>query len=81
MIQSLGISFEQNKIPVEIFGIMPGGTTTDLNNNATGPYMKTVQEGGKVIVDLLLDGKNHQGQVINEWGVPAEYGAKDSVQA
>jgi NAD(P)-dependent dehydrogenase (short-subunit alcohol dehydrogenase family) len=68
MIQSLGISFEQNNIPVEIFGVMPGGTTTDLNNNATGPFMKSVSEGGKVIVDLLLDGKNYQGCVVNEWG-------------
>jgi NAD(P)-dependent dehydrogenase (short-subunit alcohol dehydrogenase family) len=73
MIQSLGVSFTQNQIPVEIFGIMPGGITTDLNNNATGPFMKTVSEGGKLIVNLLTNGKNYQGQVINQAGEPATY--------
>ncbi|MDR0861427.1 MAG: SDR family NAD(P)-dependent oxidoreductase [Oscillospiraceae bacterium] len=77
MIQSLAVSFEQGKIPVEMFGIMPGGVTTDLNGNSTGPHMKTVAEGGKVVVDLLLDGKNHQGQIIDQWGTPAEYGARN----
>jgi NAD(P)-dependent dehydrogenase (short-subunit alcohol dehydrogenase family) len=74
MIQILGAKFKQNNIPVEIFGIMPGGTTTDLNNNTTGPYMKTTVQAGKLIVDLLLNGKNYQGQVVDEKGVPAVYG-------
>ncbi|MDR1908616.1 MAG: SDR family NAD(P)-dependent oxidoreductase [Spirochaetaceae bacterium] len=81
MIQSLGASFKQNSIPVEIFGVMPGGITTDLNNNSTGPFMKTVSAGGKVIVDLLLNGENYQGQVINEWGVSAEYDTKYSLKS
>jgi NAD(P)-dependent dehydrogenase (short-subunit alcohol dehydrogenase family) len=76
MIQSLAISFEQGNIPVEIFGVMPGGVTTDLNGNSTGPYMKTVVEGGKVVVDLLTDGKNYQGQIIDERGVPEKYGSR-----
>jgi NAD(P)-dependent dehydrogenase (short-subunit alcohol dehydrogenase family) len=77
MIQSLAISFEQGGIPVEIFGVMPGGVTTDLNGNSTGPHMKTVAEGGRVIVDLLTDGKSYQGQIVDQYGAAAQYGARD----
>lgn len=73
MIQAFGLNFTQNNIPVEIFGVLPGGITTDLNGNTTGSFMKTLPEGGKVIVDLLTDGKNHQGQILNEFGVAMDY--------
>ncbi|GFH40366.1 SDR family NAD(P)-dependent oxidoreductase [Lactococcus insecticola] len=80
MIEAFGQSFTKQAIPVEIFGIMPGGITTDLNGNATGPHMKTVVEGGKLIVDLLTNGKNFQGQVINEYGVAMAYEANYMLQ-
>ena len=73
MTQTLGLNFQQAEKPLEIFGIMPGGTTTDLNGNAKGPHMKTAQEAGKLIADIILDGKNHNGEIINYNGAVADY--------
>jgi len=73
MIQTLGQNFRQARKPLEIFGIMPGGTTTDLNGNATGPYMQTAQEAGKAITGIILDGKNHNGEIILHSGAIADY--------
>lgn len=76
MIENFGFEFEQNKIPVEIFGVMPGAVTTDLNGNMTGAWFKTAAQAGKLIIDLLTDGKNHQGKILNEFGVAMDYEAK-----
>ena len=73
MTQSLGQNFEREEKSLEIFGIMPGGTTTDLNDNLTGPHMKTPFEAGKIITDIILDGKNYNGQIINYNGAVADY--------
>jgi len=73
MTQTLGQNFKQAGKPLEIFGIMPGGTTTDLNGNSTGPNMQTAEEAGKLITNLILDGKNHNGQVILRNGAAADY--------
>ena len=73
MTQSLGQNFKQAGKSLEIFAIMPGGTTTDLNGNSTGPHMKTAREAGKLITDIILDGKNHNGQVINHNGAVVDY--------
>ncbi|HBF36400.1 MAG TPA: carbonyl reductase [Firmicutes bacterium] len=73
MTQSLAQNFKQAGKSLEIFAIMPGGTTTDLNGNSTGPHMKTAREAGKLITDIILDGKNHNGQVINYNGAVADY--------
>ena len=73
MTKSWGLTFKQRNIPVEIFAIMPGGVTTELNGYHTGPGMKTVQQAGKLIVDILKDGKTHNGEVINHDGTLADY--------
>ncbi|OOM77637.1 SDR family NAD(P)-dependent oxidoreductase [Clostridium sp. BL-8] len=73
MTQTLALNFQQAGKPLEIFGIMPGGTTTDLNGNSTGPHMKTAEEAGKLITDIILDGKNHNGEIINYNGAVADY--------
>ena len=73
MIQSLGQNFRDTGKPLEVFGIMPGGTTTDLNGNSTGPHMQTAREAGKLITDIILDGKNHNGEVILKGGAVADY--------
>jgi len=73
MIQSLGENFRQAGKPLEIFGIMPGGTTTYLNGNSTGPGMQTAREAGKLITDIILDGKNHNGEIILKGGAVADY--------
>jgi NAD(P)-dependent dehydrogenase (short-subunit alcohol dehydrogenase family) len=73
MTQSLAQNFRLWGKPLEIFGIMPGATTTDLNGNSTGERFKTAEEAGKLIVAIILDGKNHNGEVINENGAVADY--------
>jgi len=73
MTQTLGQNFRQAGKPLEIFGIMPGGTTTDLNGNSTGPHMQTAEAAGKLIADIILDGRNHNGEVILRGGTVADY--------
>ena len=73
MTQTLAQNFRNAGKPLEIFGIMPGGTTTDLNGNSTGPHMQTVQQAGKLITDIILDGKNHNGEVLLRTGAAADY--------
>ncbi|MCL2834347.1 MAG: SDR family NAD(P)-dependent oxidoreductase [Treponema sp.] len=71
--QTLGQNFKQAGKPLEIFGIMPGGTTTDLNGNTKGPHMQTAEEAGKLITSIILDGKNHNGEVLLRSGAAADY--------
>ena len=73
MTQTLGHNFAQAGKPLEIFGIMPGGTTTDLNGNTVGPNMQTAQEAGRLITGIILDGKNHNGEVLLRNGAAANY--------
>ncbi|AQY51789.1 carbonyl reductase [Listeria weihenstephanensis FSL R9-0317] len=73
MTQSFAQNFMQAGKAVEIFGIMPGGVTTDLNDNMTGDFMKTVPEAGKLITDIIFDGINHNGEIINFNGKVADY--------
>jgi hypothetical protein len=81
MVAAFGLYYTKNNISVEIFGVMPGGVTTDLNGNKTGPFMKTLAQGGKIIVDLLTNGKNYQGKVLNEYGVAMDYEANYLLKA
>jgi NAD(P)-dependent dehydrogenase (short-subunit alcohol dehydrogenase family) len=73
MTQSLAQNFRQKSRTLEIFAIMPGATTTDLNGNSTGERFKTAEATGKLITDIILDGNNHNGEVINEKGAVADY--------
>ncbi|MCL2826988.1 MAG: SDR family oxidoreductase, partial [Eggerthellaceae bacterium] len=73
MTQTLARNFEQAGRSLEIFGIMPGGIATDLNNYEKGPHMKTLQEGGELITGIILDGKHHNGEIINANGALADY--------
>jgi NAD(P)-dependent dehydrogenase (short-subunit alcohol dehydrogenase family) len=73
MAQSLAQNFTEKNKSVEIFSIMPGATTTDLNGNITGEHVKTAEEAGKLIAGFILDGKNHNGEVINYNGAVVDY--------
>ncbi len=68
LIQSIAVDFYRDKLPVSIFGIFPGGVSTDINNHRKGPYMKSVEEGGKFVASILLDGRNHNGELIGPDG-------------
>jgi len=65
MTKSLGLAFTEKRIPLEIFAVTPGGTSTDLNGHIEGPHVKTPEQAASVIVGFLFDGANHNGQVIN----------------
>ncbi|MCL2882002.1 MAG: SDR family NAD(P)-dependent oxidoreductase [Coriobacteriia bacterium] len=73
MIQTLGQNFREAGRTLEIFGIMPGGTTTDLNGNSTGSHMQTAREAGELIARIICDGKNHNGEIIMHNGTIADY--------
>ncbi|MDR1317897.1 MAG: SDR family NAD(P)-dependent oxidoreductase [Spirochaetales bacterium] len=73
MAQSLAQNFTEKSKAVEIFSIMPGATTTDLNGNITGEYVKTAGESGRLVVGFILDGKNHNGEVLSESCAAADY--------
>ena len=73
MTKSWGINFDKMNIPVQIFAVMPGGVSTDLNNHITGEGVKTPEKAAEWIVGLALDEINHNGQVINNDGRLANY--------
>lgn len=64
MIKLFAKYFKKHKISVEIFGVMPGGITTDLNNNQIGFLMRTVNEGAQSIVNVIMDKRNHNGKIL-----------------
>jgi NAD(P)-dependent dehydrogenase (short-subunit alcohol dehydrogenase family) len=64
MMESLNIEFEQNNIPVEIYSIHPGPTTTDLNGNMTAPGFHTIDEVAEKFSHILTDGQNHAGELV-----------------
>lgn len=68
-----GIEFKEQQLPIEIFALMPGGVTTDLNNNLTGPGFKTPQVAAEIAVNLITDNVNRSGQVVNFDGTIANY--------
>ncbi|MDR1765377.1 MAG: SDR family NAD(P)-dependent oxidoreductase [Lachnospiraceae bacterium] len=65
MTQSLGVDFRKHGKPVEIFAVMPGATTTDLNGNSTGRGFKTAAQAGQLIADIILDGREHNCEIID----------------
>lgn len=73
MTKSWGMSFEKENIPVEIFTVMPGAVSTDLNGNMTGDFVKTPAQAAELIVNFVLNDENHNGQVINYDGTLSVY--------
>lgn len=69
MIKMFGLSFKRHHIPVEIFGVMPGGVSTDLNHHLKNPLMRSVSDGARVVVNLVNDQHNHQGKIVTDYGV------------
>ncbi|PTF13724.1 SDR family NAD(P)-dependent oxidoreductase [Staphylococcus devriesei] len=64
MIKLFARDFKKNNIPVEIFGVMPGGVTTDLNKNMKGFYMRSVNEATQSIAKVATDKHNHNGKIL-----------------
>lgn len=64
MTSIMAMDLDRNHIPVEIFNIHPGATTTDLNNHYNGPGSHMPEIIGQKIEKIINDGKHHQGEFI-----------------
>lgn len=72
MTSIMGMEFEKNNLPVEIFNIHPGATTTDLNNHYTGPGAHSIDVVSEKISAVINDGKKHQGEFIELYPIVDE---------
>jgi NAD(P)-dependent dehydrogenase (short-subunit alcohol dehydrogenase family) len=76
MTMVFGVEFAKAGSKRQIFGVMPGAAATDLNGETEGPrargYVKSAREAGKLITAFILDGKNHNGRLINWDGIEIE---------
>ncbi len=67
------LEFEQKGVPVEIFAVMPGAVSTDLNGHIQGDFVRTTENAAELILSFFFDDQNHNGQVINEDGSVVNY--------
>lgn len=68
----MAMEFEQNNVPVEIFTVHPGPTTTDLNGNMALPGFHTIDNVGEKMVTLIEDGHSHQGEFLELYPIVKE---------
>lgn len=68
----MALDFKTRKVPVEIFDIHPGATTTDLNNHYTGPGAHSVDVVADKIEQVIDDGESHQGEFIELYPIVDE---------
>lgn len=72
MMGIMALEFEQNKIPVEIFSVHPGPTTTDLNGNMALPGFHDIDTVGEKMAALINDGQQHNGEFIELYPIVKE---------
>lgn len=72
MMGVMAMEFKQNNIPVEIFSVHPGPTTTDLNGNMDLPGFHTTDKVGEKFATLINDGKSHNGEFIELYPIVKE---------
>ena len=72
MMGVMAVEFQQNNIPVEIFSVHPGPTTTDLNGNMSLPGFHDIDTVGQKFAELLNDGKSHQGEFVELYPIVKE---------
>jgi len=75
MTMIFGVEFAKTGSKRQIFGVMPGATATDLNGEAVGAHggwFKSARDAGNLIAGFALDGKNHNGRLINWDGTEIE---------
>ena len=72
MMGVMAVYFEQKHIPVEIFSVHPGPTTTDLNGNMALPGFHDIDTVGKSFAELINDGKAHNGEFIELYPIVKE---------
>lgn len=72
MMGVMAMEFQQNNVPVEIFSVHPGPTTTDLNGNMSLPGFHDIDTVGKSFAELINDGKAHNGEFIELYPIVKE---------
>ncbi|MBF1637014.1 MAG: SDR family NAD(P)-dependent oxidoreductase [Prevotella sp.] len=72
MTSIIAMEFDKNNLPIDIFDIHPGATTTDLNNHYTGPGSHSVDVVSEKIAAVINDGKRHQGEFIELYPIVDE---------
>jgi NAD(P)-dependent dehydrogenase (short-subunit alcohol dehydrogenase family) len=72
MMGVMATEFQQNNLPVEIFSVHPGPTTTDLNGNMSLPGFHDIETVGSKMAELINDGKKHQGEFIELYPIVKE---------
>ena len=72
MMGVMAMEFQQKNMPVEIFSVHPGPTTTDLNGNMALPGFHNIETVGEKMAELINDGKNHQGEFIELYPIVKE---------
>lgn len=72
MTQVMAMEFKQKDIPVETYSIHPGPTTTDLNGNMALPGFHNIDNVGEKVAELINDGKNHNGEMIELYPIVEE---------
>ena len=65
MTDNFAFEFAQRKMSAQIFGIMPGVVSTDLNNHVQGPHVKTPAQAARQMIPVILDEKNLNGKIID----------------
>ncbi|WEV58164.1 SDR family NAD(P)-dependent oxidoreductase [Ligilactobacillus acidipiscis] len=68
LLQTLAVDVINQKIPISIFGIFPGGVSTEINGYRQGDYMKDVATGAKEIINTMLAKKDYNGKIIDSKG-------------
>lgn len=64
----MAVDIANQKLSISIFGIFPGSVSTDLNGHRQGAYMKNASDGAKEIVNIILDDKPHNSDIIGPKG-------------
>ena len=72
MMGVMATEFQQAGIPVEIFSVHPGPTTTDLNGNMVLPGFHDIYTVGRMFAELINDGQTHQGEFIELYPIVKE---------
>ena len=72
MMGVMAIEFQQQAVPLEIFSVHPGPTTTDLNGNMALPGFHDIETVGKKMAELINDGKSHQGEFLELYPIVEE---------
>lgn len=72
MMEIMAMEFSNENIPVEIYSIHPGPTTTDLNGNMSLPGFHTADTVGEKVAEVIADGKCHNGEMIELYPIVEE---------